>query len=159
MKHIWIQLNFAALTLTSTSVFAQTMSYGSPISLEVAQKVTQVASKDMHQRKLEMTIAVVDSGGNLVYLERANQAGIGTIDAAIGKAKAANGIKVPTKAIQEQILKNNSLNLLAVPGAFPVEGGVPLVINNQVVGAIGVSGGMPADDGDIANAGAKSLQP
>ena len=64
-----------------------------------------------------------------------------------------------TKAIQEQILKNNSLNLLAVPGAFPVEGGVPLVINNQVVGAIGVSGGMPADDGDIANAGAKSLQP
>ena len=104
-------------------------------------------------------IAVVDSGGNLVYLERANQAPIGTVDAAIGKAKAANGIKAPTKAIEEQILNGNKLNLLAVPGAFPVEGGVPLVANNQIIGAIGASGAMPADDGVVANAGAKSLQP
>ena len=55
------------------------------------------------------------------------------------------------------ILQNNQSNLLAVPGAFPVEGGVPLVADGQVIGAIGVSGGMPADDGAIANAGAKAL--
>jgi uncharacterized protein GlcG (DUF336 family) len=55
------------------------------------------------------------------------------------------------------ILHNNQSNLLAVPGAFPVEGGVPLVADGQVIGAIGVSGGMPADDGAIANTGAKAL--
>ena len=56
------------------------------------------------------------------------------------------------------ILSQNQSNLLAVPGAFPVEGGVPLVVDGKVIGAIGASGGMPADDGAVANAGAKSLQ-
>ena len=114
----------------------------------------------MRKNKLEMTIAVVDSGGNLVYLERSNQAGLGTIEPAIGKAKAANGIKVPTKVIADLIVNQHLTNLIAVPGAFPVEGGVPLIIKNQVVGAIGVSGvsgGMPPDDGAVATAGAKSL--
>lgn len=106
-----------------------------------------------------MTIAIVDSGSNLVYLERSDQAGIGTIDAAIGKAKAANGIKAPTKVIGDLIVNNNQSNLLGVPGAFPVEGGVPLIVGNQVIGAIGASGGMPTDDGAVANAGAAGLQP
>ncbi|MFZ6756160.1 GlcG/HbpS family heme-binding protein [Undibacterium sp. Ji50W] len=106
-----------------------------------------------------MTIAVVDSGGNLIYLERSNQAPIGTVDAAIGKAKAANGIKAPTKVIEDQVLNNNKVNLLGIPGAFPVEGGVPLIFNKQIIGAIGASGAMPAEDGAVANAGAKSLLP
>ena len=156
MKHTLICLALATL---GTVAFAQNLPYGAPISLETAKKVTQAAAAEMHKKRLELTIAVVDSGGNLVYLERANQAPIGTVDAAIGKAKAANGIKAPTKAIEEQILNNNKLNLLGVPGAFPVEGGVPLVSNNQIIGAIGASGAMPADDGAVANAGAKSLQP
>nr|WP_315201621.1 heme-binding protein [uncultured Albidiferax sp.] len=159
MKHTVIRFGLAALTLVSATAFAQNLPYGAPISLETAKKVTQAAVAEMHKKRLELTIAVVDSGGNLVYLERANQAPIGTVDAAIGKARAANGIKAPTKAIEEQILNNNKLNLLGVPGAFPVEGGVPLVANNQIIGAIGASGAMPADDGVVANAGAKSLQP
>ena len=133
--------------------------YGAPITLEVAKEAVEAAVAEMRKRNLEMTIAVVDSGSNLVYLERSDQAGIGTIDAAIGKAKAANGIKTPTKAIEEMILTHNQSNLLAVPGAFPVEGGVPIVVDNKVIGAIGASGGMPADDGAVANAGANSLQP
>lgn len=159
MQQNLIRLSLAALALLSATAFAQNLPYGAPISLEAAKKVTQAAVAEMHKKRLELTIAVVDSGGNLVYLERANQAPIGTVDAAIGKAKAANGIKAPTKAIEEQILNGNKLNLLAVPGAFPVEGGVPLVANNQIIGAIGASGAMPADDGVVANAGAKSLQP
>jgi uncharacterized protein GlcG (DUF336 family) len=111
----------------------------------------------MRKGGFEMTIAIVDSGSNLVYLERADQAGIGTIDAALGKAKAANGIKTPTKAIGDLILANTQLNLLAVPAAFPVEGGVPLVLDGKVIGAIGVSGGMPTDDGAVADAGAAGL--
>jgi glc operon protein GlcG len=145
---------------TPATAFAQsTLPYGAPISLERAKQAAQAAVTEMHKHNFEMTIAVVDSGSNLIYLERSNQAGIGTIDAAIGKAKAANGIKAPTKAIEDMILKNNQSNLLGVPGAFPVEGGVPLVVDNQVIGAIGVSGGVPPEDGTVANAGASSLHP
>ncbi len=157
MKQTFIKLSLVALALSFTSAFVQAAPYGTPISLEQAKKVVQAASAEMRAKNLSMTIAVVDSGSNLVYLERANQAGIGTIEAAIGKAKAANGIKAPTAAIEEQIKRGN-LSLLGIPGAFPVEGGVPLVLNGQVIGAIAASGGMPSDDGAVANAGARSLQ-
>lgn len=158
MKQTLIKLSIAVLALSANHAFAQFAPYGTPITLEQAKKVVQAASAEMRAKNLTMTIAVVDSGSNLVYLERANQAGIGTIEAAIGKAKAANGIKAPTAALEEQVKKGN-LSLLGIPGAFPVEGGVPLVINGQVIGAIAASGAMPPDDGAVANAGAKSLQP
>ena len=147
------------LTGMATPGFTQNLPYGAPISIELAKQAAQAAATEMHKRNLDMTIAVVNSGSNLVYLERADQAGIGTIDAAIGKAKAANGIKAPTKAIHDQIVDQNQISLLGVPGAFPVEGGVPLIIDNKVVGAIGASGGMLPDDGAVANAGAKGLLP
>jgi uncharacterized protein GlcG (DUF336 family) len=114
------------------TVFAQGMPpYGAPITLERAKQAVAAAVVEMRKRKLDMTIAVVDSGSNLVYLERSDQAGIGTVDAAIGKAKAANGIKTPTKAIEDMILNQNQSNLLAVPGAFPVEGGVLIIVDNK----------------------------
>jgi glc operon protein GlcG len=142
----------------ATPVFGQSVPpYGAPISLQQARQVAAAAVAAMQKSGFDMTIAIVGSGSNLVYLERADQAGIGTIDAALGKAKAANGIKTPTKLIGDLILQNNQLNLLAVPGAFPVEGGVPLMLDGEVSGAIGVSGAMPADDGAIANAGAAGL--
>lgn len=159
VKATLVSLGFAAFTLLTGNAFSQPLPYGAPINLETAKKAAQAAASEMRRMKQDMTIAVVDSGGNLVYLERSNQAGLGTIEPAIGKAKAANGIKVPTKVIEDLIVKQHMVNLIAVPGAFPVEGGVPLVVNNQVIGAIGASGGMPADDGAVANAGAKSLQP
>ncbi len=157
MKHPIIKLSLAVLGICSGSAHAQNVPYGPPISLELAKQVAQAAAVEMRKNKLDMTIAVVDSGGNLVYLERSNQAGLGTIEPAIGKAKAANGIKVPTKVIADLIVNQHLTNLIAVPGAFPVEGGVPLIVKNQVVGAIGVSGGMPPDDGAVATAGAKGL--
>lgn len=158
IKQTFLQFSFATLALTGGNTFAQNIPYGAPINLETAKKAAQAAVVEMKRSNLDMTIAVVDSGGNLVYLERANQAGLGTIEPAIGKAKAANGIKVPTKVIADLIVNQHQSNLIAVPGAMPVEGGVPLIVNNQVIGAIGVSGGMPTDDGVVANAGAKSLQ-
>jgi uncharacterized protein GlcG (DUF336 family) len=147
------------LTGVTTPGFAQNVPYGAPITIEQARQAAQAAATEMRKRNLDMTIAVVDSGSNLVYLERADQAGIGTIDAAIGKAKAANGVKALTKAIQDLIVDQNQISLLGVPGAFPVEGGVPLIVDTKVVGAIGVSGGMLPDDGTVANAGAKGLLP
>ncbi len=99
--------------------FAQSVPpYGAPISIDRARQVAAAALAEMRKKGFEMTIAIVDSGSNLVYLERSNQAGIGTIDAVLGKAKTANGIKTPTTAIEDMILHNNQSNLLAVPGAF-----------------------------------------
>jgi glc operon protein GlcG len=161
-RHIALFLFSSAILWASTSVtsFAQAMPpYGAPITIEQAKKAAGAAIARMRKLNMDMTIAIVDSGSNLIYLERSNQAGIGTIDAAIGKAKAANGIKTPTKVIGEMILSRNQSNLLGVPGAFPVEGGTPIVVDNKVIGAIGVSGGMPADDGAIATAGAAAVQP
>ena len=156
-----VPLASALLTLClPTAGFGQSMpSYGAPITIEQAKQAAEAAVAEMRKHNLDMTIAIVDAGSNLVYLERSNQAGIGTVDAAIGKAKAANGIKTPTKMIEDMIIKHGQSNLLAVPGAIPVEGGVPIIIDDKVVGAIGASGGMPVDDGAVANAGAQGLQP
>ena len=148
-----------ALSLPTAGFGQVVPPYGAPITVEQAKQVAQASVAEMRKLNLDMTIAIVDAGSNLVYLERSNQAGIGTVDAAIGKAKAANGIKTPTKMIEDMILKHGQSNLLGVPGAFPVEGGVPIIIDDKVVGAIGASGGMPADDGAVANAGAQGLQP
>ncbi|UIK11855.1 heme-binding protein [Rhizobium leguminosarum] len=110
---------FMLAAASATPGFAQSVPpYGAPISIERAKQVAAAALAEMRKKGFEMTVAIVDSGSNLVYLERSNQAGIGTIDAALGKAKAANGIKTPTKAIEDVILHNNQSNLLAVPGAF-----------------------------------------
>lgn len=94
----------AATALLGFSAFAQSLPYGPPIQLDNAKRAATAAVAEMRKNRLEMTIAAVDSGGNLVYLERANQAGLGTIEPAIGKAKAANGIKVPTKLIEDLIV-------------------------------------------------------
>lgn len=150
---------FTLAAALPAATFAQSLPYGAPITIEQAKRAADAATSEMRERGLTATIAIVDAGSNLVYLERADQAGIGTIDAAIGKAKAANGIKAPTKAIQDMIVDQNQLNFLGIPGAFPVEGGVPLIIDDRVVGAIGVSGGMLPDDGAVANAGAHGLLP
>ena len=158
MTHVALAVSILWAVAPDTG-FAQNLPYGAPVSIELAKQAVQAAATEMRKRNLELTIAVVDSGSNLVYLERSNQAGIGTIETAIGKAKAANGIKVPTKGIEDMILSQNRINLLGVPGAFPVEGGVPLIVDNRVIGAIGASGGLPSDDGAVANAGAKNLRP
>ena len=158
MKRYLVKITFAMLVLGSINALAGGIPYGTPINLETAKKVVKAASEEMNKKNLDMTIVVVDSGGNLVYLERADQAPIGTVDAAIGKAKASNGIKLPTKEFEDQILNGNKLNLLGVPGAFPIEGGVPIVEDNKIIGAIGASGGMPSEDGEVADAGANILK-
>ncbi|RWY66049.1 heme-binding protein [Rhizobium leguminosarum] len=143
----------------ATPGFAENALYGAPVTVEQARQAAQAAATEMRHRNLAMTIAVVDSGSNLVYLERANQAGIGTVEAAIGKARTANGTKSPTKGVEDAILNGNRINLLGVPGILPIEGGVPLIVDNRIIGAIGASGGPSTDDGAVANAGAKALLP
>lgn len=90
------------------AVFSQSAPpYVATIFIERAKQAAAPSIAEMRKRNMEMTIAIVDSGSNLVYLERSGQAGIGTTGAAIGKATAANGMKAPTKAVGDLIVNDN----------------------------------------------------
>jgi glc operon protein GlcG len=99
-----------------------------------------------------MVVAVVDDGGNLIYLERMDGTQIGSIEVAVAKAQSANNYKRPTKAF-EDALAGGRMAVLKLPGAMPLEGGIPIMIEGKVVGAIGVSGGTSPQDGEVAKAG------
>lgn len=132
--------------------------YGAPIALEVAKKVAAPAVDEASRNNWAMAVAVVDGAGDLVYFERMNATQAGSVVIAMEKARSAARFKRPTKAFQEMLATGgDGWRVLGLEGAVPVEGGVPIVINGQIVGAIGVSGGTSAQDGQCARAGANSL--
>jgi glc operon protein GlcG len=102
-----------------------------------------------------MVLVVVNSGARLAAFARMDTAPLGSIDIAIGKAITANNLRVPTKALQERIGQGGAnLRLLAAPGVTPIEGGVPIVADGKIIGAIGVSGAASEQDAQCAMAGA-----
>jgi glc operon protein GlcG len=100
--------------------------------------------------------AVVDQGGYLVHLRRLDGTQLGSVAVAEEKAKSAALFRRPTKAFADALASGRTA-VLRLPGAIPIEGGVPLLVGDQVVGAIGVSGVMAEQDGQIAEAGAKAF--
>ncbi|WP_246052707.1 GlcG/HbpS family heme-binding protein [Leptospira semungkisensis] len=142
----------------SYSAQAQTLTYGPVISLEQAKKVLAAAEAEAKKNQWLMTIAIVDSGGNLVLLQRMDNANIGTVEIARGKAATANNFKRPTRSMEEAVEKGGiGLRLLAVPGVFPLEGGELIVLDGKIIGAIGVSGAQSFQDGQVAKAGVAAL--
>ena len=104
-----------------------------------------------------MVIAIVDDGANLIYLERADGTQIGSIEVAQEKAKTAVKFKRASKVFEDAVAGGRNA-ILKLPGALPVEGGVPLMIDGVVLGAIGVSGATSAQDGQVAAAGVKAFE-
>jgi uncharacterized protein GlcG (DUF336 family) len=98
----------------------------------------------------------VDDGGHLIYLQRLDGTQTGSIDVAIKKAQTAMSFKRPTKVFEDAIAGGRNA-LIALHGALPLEGGVPIAVGGQIIGAIGVSGVKSTEDGQIAKAGADSL--
>jgi uncharacterized protein GlcG (DUF336 family) len=123
--------------------------------LEAARAAIASAEAEAAKNGWMMSIAVVDDGGHLVGFSRMDGAQIASVQIAIDKAKAAIGFKRPTKSL-EDIVAGGRVAFLSV-GSLPIEGGVPLLYKDDVIGAIGVSGGMPAQDGTTARAGADGL--
>jgi uncharacterized protein GlcG (DUF336 family) len=143
-----------ALLAGAAATDAQTMSYGSPITADVAKKVAAAAVAEAQKNKWTMAIAIVDPAGDLVYFERMNDTQVGSVDVSLSKARSAARFKRPTKAFQDALAAGGEgLRILALQGAVPVDGGVPLEIGGRIVGAIGVSGGTSAQDGQVAAAG------
>ena len=149
-----------AVGCSVTIVRAQTaMPYGAPVSLETAKKVAAAALAETAKNNWTMAVAVVDPGGNLVYYEKMDNTQLGSAKVSINKARSAALFKRPTKAFQDALASGGpGMRVLGLEGAVPVEGGVPLVVDGKVIGAIGMSGDTSEHDAQCATAGAASLQ-
>src|SRR5215831_778211 len=126
------------------------------LTLEVAKQIAAAAEKEAAANKWTMVIAIVDDGGNLVLLQRMDETQIGSIEVAIQKARSAISFKRPTKVFEDAVAGGRTA-ILKLPGAIPVEGGVPLMADGKIIGAIGCSGGTSQQDGVVAKAGADAL--
>ena len=133
---------------------------GQSISLDTAKKAASAAAAEARKNGWFMAIAVVDPAGTLVYFEKADTTQLGSAQVAIGKARSAALYKRPTKAFQDGLEKGGvNLRILTLEGAVPVDGGVPLLAEGKLIGALGVSGDLAEHDGQCATAGAAALNP
>jgi glc operon protein GlcG len=146
---------FALFGLASLQASAQ-LADKKVLTLEGAKKVAAAAEGEAKKNNWNVVIAVVDDGGHLVYLQRIDGTQTGSIEVAIQKARTAQAFKRPTKVFEDAIAGGRNA-LLALHGALPLEGGLPIMVGGQMVGAIGVSGVKSTEDGQIAKAGADSL--
>ncbi len=133
--------------------------YGSPIRIEQARAAAARALAEAATHGWTMAVAVVDTGGLLVCFERMDDVQAGSVAVAQSKARSAALFKRPTKAFQDMLASGGEgLRVLRIDGAVPVDGGLPLVVGGKIVGAIGLSGGTSAQDGQCAAAGAGALE-
>jgi len=146
--------------LFAASAFAQMMNnpYGPPVSLEHAKKAAGAALAEARKNNWNMAVAIVDPGGNLAYYEKMDNTQLGSANVAIDKARSAALFKRPTKAFQDALAAGGAgLRILHLRGAVAVEGGIPLLMEGKIIGAIGLSGGASEQDGQCAKAGAEAL--
>ena len=133
--------------------------YGTPIDLETAKRVAAAAGKEADGNNWPVVIAIVDSGANLVLFHRHDLAQLASIDIAQAKARTAVRMKRPTKLLEDGVTAGGAgLRILALDGVVPMEGGLPILKDGKVIGAIGVSGVTSPQDGQIAAAGLKALE-
>jgi uncharacterized protein GlcG (DUF336 family) len=132
--------------------------YGAPIPLESAKRVAAPALAEARRNNWSMAVAIVDGSGELVYFERIDGTQAASPTVAIEKARSAARFKRPTKALQDALAAGGEgLRILRLDSAVPIEGGLPLLMDGKIVGAIGVSGGTSQQDGQCAQAGANVL--
>lgn len=124
------------------------------LSLDEAKKVAAASSAKARSENWTVVIAVLDVGGHLIYLERADGTQLGSVQVAQEKARTALLFKRPTKALEEGVL-GGRVHMMSLPGVTAVEGGLPLMKDGEIVGSIGVSGVMSSQDGQVAAAGAE----
>jgi glc operon protein GlcG len=141
----------AALGFAGSAVAADVIP-GATITSAASQKVLAAAVVEAQKTKLSMSIAIVDTGGNLIAFVRTDGAPTGGIAVAQGKARTAAAFKMPTRAIMEMV-NRVGINMLTTPDMVSLGGGVPILVDNQIVGAIGASGGTGEQDMAVIAAG------
>jgi uncharacterized protein GlcG (DUF336 family) len=127
------------------------------LTLDAASRMAAAAEAEARRNNWAVAIAVVDDGGHLVLFRRLDGAKLVAIDIAVRKARTAVFFQGETKGLEEEVTKGGRTALLPIADVMPLEGGVPLVVEGVVVGAIGVSGVTGAQDAQCALAGARTL--
>jgi len=127
------------------------------LSLEAAKKIAAAAEAEALKRGSTVVIAVVDDGGYLLVLERLDDTQVASVDVGIAKARTAAIFRRPSKVFEDQV-RDGRVAALGLPGAAPLQGGVPIIVDGKVIGAIGVSGNTPQEDEDIAKVGASAIE-
>jgi glc operon protein GlcG len=132
--------------------------YGTAVGVEVARRVAGVAIAEGKKNGWTVAVAVVDPGGALVYFERIDGTQYASSDIAVAKARTAATYKRPTKVLEEAVAGGRP-GFLSLPGALLLEGGIPLVADGKIIGAIGVSGATSQQDGVCAQAAVNTIAP
>lgn len=152
MKNARIIFAICTLAIAAAAVKAQ-LPTKQVLTLDAAKKIAAAAEAEARKRGATVVIAVVDDGGYLLVLERLDDTQVASVDVGIAKARTAAIFRRPSKVFEDQV-KNGRVSALALPGAVALQGGVPILIDGKVVGAVGVSGNSPQEDEDIAKVGA-----
>lgn len=133
--------------------------YGQPVRVETARRAATAALAEARKNGWNIAVAVVDPNGDLVYYEKMDNTQLGSAKVSVAKARSAALFKRPTKAFQDALAGGGAgLRVLALEGAVPLEGGVPLMFEGKIIGAIGVSGDLSEHDAQCAKAGADAVQ-
>lgn len=161
-RSLWkglLALIFAVCAGGSVARAQMPNAYGLPISVEDAKKVAEPALAEARKNNWKMAVAIVDPSGNLIYFEKMDNTQLAASDIAIQKARAAALLKRPTKVLQDALAAGGEgLRILGLPDSVPVEGGIPLVVDGKIVGAIGMSGQASNQDAQCAQAGVNALK-
>ena len=148
-----IQILATTLLMTLAGAVEAQLPTKQVLTLDAAKKIAAAAEAEAKRRGEMVVIAVVDDGGYLLVLERLDDTQVASVDVGIAKARTAAIFRRPSKVFEDQV-KNGRVAALALPGAVALQGGVPIIVDGKVVGAIGVSGNSPQEDEDIAKVGA-----
>lgn len=161
MARIAVKFLLFLILIISLGMEAQMLPnpYGPPIAVESAKKAAAAALAEAVKNHWTMAVAVVDPSGTLVYYEKMDNTQTGSAQVAINKARSAALYKRPTKALQDALASGGAgIRVLALEGAVPVEGGIPILSGGKIIGAIGVSGDTSDHDGVCAQAGAATIK-
>ena len=140
------------LSLGTTTAAAQ-LAEKTALTLEGAKRIAAAAEQKAKAEGARVVIAVVDEAGTLLLLERLDDTQVASVNVGIDKARTAAIYRRPSKVFEDQV-RNGRVSALALHGAVALQGGVPIVVAGNVIGAIGVSGETPGQDEEIALAGA-----
>lgn len=130
---------------------SKTLIYGPPVGLAAAQHIAAAAESAARERGLKLVVTVLDSAAQIVLVHRMEHANYGSLGFALEKARTAVNFKRPSKFFEDMISAGGSgLRMLGNAHVSPLEGGVPIVLDDAVLGGIGISGASSAEDGELA---------
>jgi uncharacterized protein GlcG (DUF336 family) len=151
----------AFATMAGSALAQQPVSsapYGPPITLDQAKRAMAAAELEAAKNTWQVAITILDSGGNIVMFHKIDNTQLSAVTVSEGKARTALEFKRPSKALDDAIAAGGAgMRLLALKNITPLEGGLPVVVDGRIIGAIGVSGALSSQDAQVAKVGADAL--